>query len=128
MKDGPVPSNIYDYIKIIRGEFPINDEKLEESFEVKNGFVVYPKDDPDMEELTEPEIECLNNSIEENKRLGYDDLINKSHDSAFEKADRNNMISFEDIAISAGANEELIKYITTTAENRTFSLKKEPKN
>ena len=114
---------IYDYIKIVRGEIDIKDDALLASFEVKNGFMIYPKADPEMDELTKVEMECLNKSIEENKNLGYNDLVDKSHDSAYRKADRNNIISYEDMAISAGANEELIKYIISTAENRALSLR-----
>jgi len=123
MKDGPVPSHIYDYIKIVRGEIDIKDDALLASFEVKNGFMIYPKADPEMDELTKVEMECLNKSIEENNNLGYNDLVDKSHDSAYRKADRNNIISYEDMAISAGANEELIKYIISTAENKALSLR-----
>ena len=123
MKDGPVPSNIYDFVKIIRGEASYLDTELKTKFQIQRGFVIYPMEAADMDVLTKVEIECLLNSIEENKDLPYKELVAKSHDEAYEKADRNNMIAFEDIAKAAGANEELINYMATVAENKRFSLK-----
>jgi uncharacterized phage-associated protein len=123
MKDGPVPSNIYDLVKTIRGEMGHQDAELENKFEIKRGFLIYPKEASDIDELTGVEIECILHSIEDNKDLGYKALVKKSHDAAYDKADRNNMIAYEDIAKAAGANEELINYIATSAENKRFSLK-----
>jgi len=69
-----------------------------------------------MNELSDSDLACLTESIKDNKGLTYKQLVNKSHDAAYKKADRDNMIAFEDIATIAGANDELLKYITLNSE------------
>jgi len=118
MKDGPVPSNIYDIIKVLRKDVDYRDPDLEKKFKITGRFVVSPREEPDMDELTKVNIECLSRSIEENKGLSYDELVKKSHDKAYDKADRNNKISFADMVRVYGANEELLKYMVTTADNQ----------
>jgi uncharacterized phage-associated protein len=118
MKDGPVPSNIYDLIKIIRRDVDFRDIDLEKKFKITGRAVVSPREEPDMDELTKFNLECINRSIEENKGLSYDKLILKSHDQAYDKADKNNKISFVDMVKVYGGNEELLKYIIATAENQ----------
>jgi uncharacterized phage-associated protein len=124
MKDGPVPSNIYDFVKIVRGESVYHDEQLNSKFEVIKHFYLNPLTEPDLTELSKSNIECLEESIKENKGLSYKQLVEKSHDAAYNKADRNNLISFEDIAMTAGANDEMLKYITETAEHKRLAFKK----
>ena len=67
MKDGPVPSTIYDFIKIARGDSAYHDPELLLKFEIQGHFIVVPKEKPDLTELSESDIECLKNSISENK-------------------------------------------------------------
>jgi uncharacterized phage-associated protein len=121
MKDGPVPSNIYDFIKIVRGDSYYVDPFLQEVFEIKHSYMAVPKQPADINELSESELVCLNESIQENRDLPYDILVNKSHDEAYLKANKNNKIAFEDIALCGGANEEMLKYITATVENIRIS-------
>ena len=71
MKDGPVPSKTYDLMKAIKGESPFcSADKFRDSFEVK-GFIVHPKKAPDMDEFSQSDIECINESLEENQDLTF---------------------------------------------------------
>lgn len=121
MKDGPVPSNIYDFIKIVRGDSMYQDPSLNDAFEIKHSYMLVPKRKPDLDELSTSEIGCLEESICDNRKLSYAELVNKSHDEAYRNATINNKLAFEDIARCGGATDDMLNYIITTAENMLFS-------
>jgi uncharacterized phage-associated protein len=129
MKNGPVPSKSYDVLKAIRGDsfFGNSVQQYKTYFEV-TGFNVSAKTIFDAEELSESNIDCMNEAINENKNLTFIQLTEKSHQSAWKKAINNadnleNEINIFDIAREGEANEEMIKYITINLENQTL-LKK----
>lgn len=122
-KDGPVPSKTYDLMKAIKGESPFcNADKFSDSFEVK-GFIVHPKKPPDMAEFSESDMECLNESLQENQDLNFGQLRDKSHDWAYKRASENNRISFFAMAKAEGADADMVSYIETIAENQQFLSK-----
>lgn len=127
MKDGPVPSSIYDILKIIKGAGIYYNESLQEFFgkifSVEEYKVQLKDQTIDLDIFSESELECIAASIEENKLLGYKPLAHKSHDFAWENSGRNQKISILDIAKAGGANDELLKYITLNIENEHFNLK-----
>jgi len=117
MEHGPVPSRIYDMIKIVRGDsFIDNTMNLDKFFEVSEHFI-FPKQNPAMEELSESDLECIAESLEENQDLSFDKLKEKSHDRAYRRALRDDKISFVEIAKVAGADNEMIKFIRLQSEN-----------
>ncbi len=118
MKFGPVPSCAYDLVK--PKTIDCN------HFDISEDLVVSCKDQPNMDFLSESDVLCLNESIRENRDLNFGQLKDKSHDSSYEKAwalKRNSVIPFDEIAASAGANEELRKYILLNIENERLVLK-----
>jgi uncharacterized phage-associated protein len=117
MKDGPVPSEIYYQLKKIR------QIKLNKYFSIENWFYVVALREVDLEELAVSEINCLKESFEENKDLSHQKLSEKSHQSAWRKANsEDNEMSFLEIAKEGGANEEILKYITINLENQKLSF------
>lgn len=116
MKDGPVPTKIYDILKIVRGDSIFPDEKFSDVIEVRGHFV-FPRIDPDLDEISESEMECLSESMSENKSLSFNELKEKSHDAAYKKARKDDKISFIDIAKVAGANDDMISYMHLLSEN-----------
>ena len=113
MKDGPVPSKIYDILKSIRGDSFYPDQgNLSRYLEVKENFYIYPKTKIDIEVFSETDIECLNESIHENKDLTFDQIKEKSHrDGAYNNANQDNKISFYKIAKAGGAKKSMLVYI-----------------
>lgn len=105
MPYGPVPSAIYDGVKK-NGLYGI----LEDSIEVK-GIDIYPTAEPDMDELSESDIECLGESIDENYHLNFGDLKDKSHQLAWNSAQSGSSLTIQNIAKEGGACEEMINYI-----------------
>lgn len=123
MKDGPVPSRVYDIIKIVRGDSIYIDDSLFNFFEVlPDKYTIISKINANVDYFSESELECLDLSIEENHRLSYSQLSKKSHDIAWERAERNTDIKIEDMAQAGGANKEVIEYIKLIAENEECRL------
>ncbi|EPD28009.1 Uncharacterized phage-associated protein [Capnocytophaga granulosa] len=106
MTYGPVPSFIRD----------VSEGKKKEGFinKTKKHFLTtsYPYDKDD---LSESEIECLKEAIDENKDLSFNDLTEKSHDSAWQKAQRD--ISYIDMAKAVTSDPDILNYIKVNALN-----------
>ena len=118
MEHGPVPSRIYDIVKIVRGDSLFDDMKgYCNILEVDGNHYVKPKKSADMEEFSETDIECIDKSIEENKFLSFPALKRKSHDGAYNCATKDDKISFNEMAKVAGASEALLNYLRTHSEN-----------
>lgn len=122
MEHGPVPSVIFDVFKALRGDgFKSSQlEGLYDGFEVINKYEVRPLEKVDVDQLSLSDIDCLNKSIVENRDLSFGELSDKSHGYAHNHSAKDDMMSFLDIAIEGGADEEMLKYITSTLENNAI--------
>ncbi|MDR1259078.1 MAG: SocA family protein [Tannerellaceae bacterium] len=109
MQNGPVLTNTYS--KLRTDKFDFVERNPEE------GYMLFAKELPDMDELSISDIECLDCSIKENKNLTFKALSDKSHDSAWQIAwdSRNgkNSVYMDliEIARAGGASDEMIDYI-----------------
>ena len=126
MKNGPVPSNIYDYLKIVKGETGFRDEYLKKCLEIEGPYNIKAKQEADLDEFSESDLECLNESIEENKNLSFVELTYKSHDKAWKNAPQDDRIDFIDIAKAEGADKVMIDYIENLVENRNLTFNVHP--
>ncbi|MDX9932997.1 MAG: Panacea domain-containing protein [Bacteroidales bacterium] len=121
MKNGPVPSGIYDVFKVLKGDciMKINaDVDFSKHFRVVDGYYIQLIDSVvDLDYFSQSEIECLTESVSENKMLDFSTLTRKSHDNAWKHTGENDEISVFQMAHAAGANEEMIKYISLSIEN-----------
>lgn len=122
MEHGPVPSNIYDILKAVRGDsFFCDISDFDKYFDVR-GHLVYPKQSPDVDVFSESDLECIDESIQENQYIDFQELKKKSHDKAYCKATEDDKISFQTMAEVAGADEEILAYMQSISENeRIFS-------
>jgi len=114
MKDGPVASWIYDLLKKKIGQ------EYWHLFDVSLWKHVTAKSTPDLDYFSETDIECLKESIEENKNLGFGKLTEKSHDEAWKNTKRDKKISMDDLIVASGADEEMRKYIAQCIEYKTY--------
>lgn len=107
MKYGPVPSWSFDCVK----PRPEN-----EKYFTIDSDTITANLEPDMDFLSKSELKCLDESINENSPLSFGELKKKSHNAAYEKTVHeqglNAPIQFAEIAKSAGANDDLIAYIS----------------
>lgn len=113
MKYGPVPS----FIKNVVDE---NIEGLEEVVAKYHRYFVKPLVEPNLDYLSESDLECLKESLEENRNLEFSTLTDKSHDYAYNKASWN--IDYLDMARTVGADEKLLNFITQQKVNDNLEL------
>src|SRR5262249_9175886 len=119
MQNGPVPSKIYDILKALRQKLAFKvDVSFEKKFiDVEGNHNIVPVGNVDQEIFSESEMECLNESIEENKALSFGHLTDKSHDNAWKTAQDDEM-SVEAIAKAGGADDNMLAYIRQVLENQ----------
>ncbi|WP_442588893.1 Panacea domain-containing protein [Pedobacter sp. AW31-3R] len=124
MPYGPVPSFLYDIFKASENQSSPFGEALElaKAFSVKRKDkipFVTANNNADTDELSETNIDAILASIEENHQLSFKEITDKSHDTAWAKAEQavETEMSYLDIAESAQATPEMLKYISLHAEN-----------
>ena len=106
MEAGPVPSRLYDMLKIVRGDSYLPDmEGLSKYFQVENWMYVRPLQDADLNKLSANEQEAMSEAIEKYAALSYDEIKEKSHDVAWRSTARDFLISWDNIAREAGLDE-----------------------
>ena len=128
LKNGPVPSFLYDAIKILRGEcgnYNATMRIISDSLSIPDkefAYIISAKDTPDMDELSLSDVELLDKSMSENGSLSINTLSKKSHDIAWQDAwnkEQNSPINPILMARAAGASEATIEYIR---ENELFDM------
>lgn len=106
MEAGPVPSRLYDMLKIVRGDSYLPDmEGLGKYFQVENWMYVRPLQDADLNKLSASEQEAMSEAIEKYAGLSYDEIKEKSHDVAWRSTARDFSISWDNIAREVGLDE-----------------------
>jgi uncharacterized phage-associated protein len=112
MPDGPVPSNVYDIFKSVRGDgFYRDDGRFSEHFSVMDWDLVKPHHDADRNELSDSDVECINKSLSLYGNLSWDEIREKSHDYAWRSTTMNRPISFENMLREQGVADEFIDYV-----------------
>lgn len=107
MEAGPVPSRLYDMLKIVRGDSYMPDiEGLGKYFQVESWMYVKPLQNADFDELSANEREILQEAIDKYAGLSYDEIKEKSHDIAWRSTARDFAINWENIAREAGLDED----------------------
>lgn len=107
MKDGPVPSGLYDIIKNVR-----DSRRKPQTLKTRNAFkvegnAIIPSRDADPEFLSKSDMRALDRAIKEIGSLSFTKLKKLSHDSAYGKADPNGEIPYDAI-IEALPSADLI--------------------
>lgn len=120
LQNGPVPSTLYDAIKVATKKASCINPNLKILADVLYqpdtdiDYIISAKEEPDLGELSVSDIECLNKSIEENKNLNFDELSKKSHDSAWQKAwnkAKATPMDNLDIAKASEMHDDMLEYI-----------------
>ena len=112
MEAGPVPSRMYDMLKIVRGDSYLPDtEGLCRYFQVEDWMYVKPLVDADLNKLSPNEQEALSECIQKYAQLSYDEIKEKSHDIAWRSTARDFSIKWEDIAREAGLDGEELECV-----------------
>jgi uncharacterized phage-associated protein len=123
MKNGAMPSNLYELFKSLYHYFTLESQFIDS---IKNSFLLVDyyhaiaNQKADLDELSQSDIECLSISFEENQGLSFEELVEKSKDNAWKNADNDNQMNIEEIAKAGGASEEMILYIQSYLESQNI--------
>jgi len=116
MEAGPVPSRLYDMLKIVRGDSYLPDtEGLGRFFQIENWMYVKPLQDADLNELSPNEQEALSEAISKYANLSYDEIKEKSHDVAWRSTARDFAINWDNIALEAGLDGDELECLNEYA-------------
>jgi uncharacterized phage-associated protein len=119
MNYGPVPSNVEDIFKAVRGD-SVFSQYVEgirnDSFDFFNKFILRPKREADLDYLSESDVECLDMAIAKCKDLSFQQLTDLSHDLAWNNTQRDRAISVKDILREQGDDEEYVEFIAHKLE------------
>lgn len=114
MKYGPVPSRIFDIEKAVRGDSAFAyavDDIRENMFRFKNNRIMVSISKPDMDYLSESNVEVLNKWIEELRNKSFNEVTNMSHGYAYMQTAQNETIDMSDILTEAGDTQEYINFV-----------------
>ncbi len=120
MDNGGVPSKIYDIIKMVRGDRLCHDTVGYNKFFDAFRHFLSPKQEPAMDEFSQSDLDCLEESILENQDLSFRQLKEKSHDQAYQKASKDDKISFREMAKVLGADETILEFMKLNSENESI--------
>jgi uncharacterized phage-associated protein len=113
MEYGPVPSAIYDMMKVSEGQARIDpdiDDFILAAFSVTNGRCVVPKRTAETAFLSESEIECIQATLLKYGDKTFGELTDITHDEAWKITEDNQPISLLNIAKTLPNAAELIAY------------------
>jgi uncharacterized phage-associated protein len=121
MTAGPVPSNLHDIFKSVRGDgFFKHDGRFSQYFNVVNKNFIVNKKEANLKALSKKDIEYLNNSISKYANLSCSAIKKISHDYAWENTVRDDTMSFENILLERGESDEYIHILKDRANARYF--------
>lgn len=100
MKHGPVPSEIYDMLKAVRGDGNSRfDDMAQAAFSIDgdNGYTIQPLRKADTDFLSISDVECLDAAIAQYGNKSFSELTQISHDAAWDSAGPDDFIKVEQI-------------------------------
>jgi uncharacterized phage-associated protein len=114
MQYGPVPSNVDDIFKAVRGDsFFSNDvDQFKRLFRFDNRYIVRAIAEPDTDYLSATDLECLDAAIEKCRNLSFEQLTNLSHGLAWGNTARDRAISVKDMLRECGDQEDYVDFIS----------------
>ncbi|MBQ9639139.1 MAG: SocA family protein [Bacteroidales bacterium] len=115
MTDGPVPSNIYDIFKSVRGDgfFSKRAADFTTLFRVVDWNFIFPEAEADISQLSESDVEELDDSLRLYGSLSWDEVREKSHDYAWRSTARDYPISVENMIMETGDSKEYAEYVAS---------------
>lgn len=112
MKYGPVPSNLYDIFKAVRGDSYFSDNgEFSQYFSIVDNDIVKPKRKADLRELSKSDIKHLDHSIRLYGEMSMSEICEKSHDYAWQNTIPDRKIDLSNIILEAGGDDEYIQFV-----------------
>jgi uncharacterized phage-associated protein len=114
MEYGPVPSAVYNMMKVADGRESIDadwDALIKEALVVRAGRYVKARRKADKTLLAQSEIECIQQTIRKYGKKTFGQLTDITHDDAWKSVDENQPISLEAIARTLPNSNDLLAYL-----------------
>lgn len=124
LDDGPVPSRIFDILRIVRGDALYSAEKkseFETFFKVRDWNCLVPQKEVDLNILSESDVKELDKSISSYGALSLDEIRAKSCDLAWSNTLQGHIIDLRDIMLENGDDEGYIDYVSKNIELQKLS-------
>jgi|LSQX01.3.fsa_nt_gb uncharacterized phage-associated protein len=122
---GPVPSNIYDALKIARGDGNTMYFHRKDYLHLVYDAIFFSeesysaKENPDMDYLSVSAIECLDEAMEEVSKMTFDKILKATHGDEWARVFNDQELRYMDniaIAKEGGADESAISYLNENQE------------
>ena len=112
MADGPVPSNLYDILKSVRGDgYYKDDGKFGQYFTIVDWDLLKTTVKPDLSELSKTDLKCIDCVLKLYADMTWDEIREKSHDYAWRNTIQNRVIDFSNIIREIGGEDDYIEYL-----------------
>ena len=123
MQAGPVPSKVYDIVKIVRGDSYVSDfENLRSYFTIEDWSYIKPTKAANMRKIAPAEIEVIDQCLEKYGNMTYEEIKEKSHDVAWRNTARDYIINIEAIAREAGLSADDLEYVAEMSNRATCMM------
>lgn len=122
---GPVPSNLYNILRLSRGEENERRFLQQEGLDAISDAIgfdsesFYVKEEPDLNYLSESNIECLNEAIQKVAFMNFDNIVKDTHGIEWRRAyceSPNKIMDNLNIAREGGAAEDVVEYLQDALE------------
>ena len=118
MKNGPVPSGVYDLLKLARGDLPSYfhppkevEDKILDAFKILGRYGIDIKRNSNNDFFSDSDKECINSSIKKYGNISFKQLTDLSHDKAWESADQNDIMELDHIIATLDNAEALSEHL-----------------
>jgi len=118
MKNGPVPTGVYDLLKLVRGDLrptfcPSKEiaDWVSSSFRLYDRFYVDALREPEIDYLSDSDVECLDASIEAYSRLSFGKLTQLSHDKAWQLTEQDDIMNLDHIVATFDNPMDLVDHL-----------------
>lgn len=120
---GPAPSTLYGVLRMARGEEKEISFHRYDDLHLASDAINYEnerfsiREDPDLDYLSEADIECLNEAIQKVAEMSFDEIVDATHGEEWSRTyysptpGRKVMDNLK-IAEEGGANEDVIRYLS----------------
>ena len=111
---GPVPSAVYGFVEYARGDggWCTAPDAVVEALRIEAPYTIVPLREPDLDFLSESDMECLDAAIRQYGNLSFSQLKRISHrETAYKQSDHNSRIPLDAIVKSLPDGKLLLKYL-----------------
>lgn len=118
MEYGPVPSDVNNIMRAARGEAEFIDlqEEIKSAFDVPGRFTVKPLRPARTTVFSKSDLECLDDSITKYGRLSFGELVDKSHDAAWQATAEGQEMQLVEIVRMMKNSDEILEHLEITDE------------